>query len=541
MKTYTIKYALLLLCCSIGVNTMAAVDTLKLSLSNLYFATDYEKLQFETVDTKGVDYLQLALAIDSNTDAATREAATAKLEEVVAEIKSKMNPKKGLDKNIKVLYDAVHENLLRKYELVVPFHRIFKDGTYNCVTATILYAIVLDKLGISYTIKETPEHVFLIAAPDKERIYIESTDPTKGFYTISDEGKKAIVKLMVEGKLISKEERAAKTEQQLIDQYFNEEKDIKLQQAVALQYYNQGITHGDAQEHEKAIESFKKSHFLYPDIKTTALINSNLFSIFYDASVVDNSYAENFKLFMLLNNNKALDLKQEIFLKIATYYSEKSDDLPKLTAYLNTLLALKPDSATQNSLQQIYSATALSHHYIKKDYIGALLDLENLIKLEPKNIRYKAAVDDVIKSFTSYSGIDNFISPEMEDEDDEAKLMQYMDSISTIIERLGAYSDSPKAKALHSFIVSMKIEGAIQRDDYATVEAMVNKMEADYKANGANNKQEQYVLEGVYNDVSGAYYKRGKYKESKTWLLRGIKNLPDSESLKMKYNQIKNY
>ncbi len=84
------------------------------------------------------------------------------------------------EKKIKFIYKTTHNQYFKKYELQTGFAEIFRNGNFNCVTASALYGIILNKCNITFEVRETPVHVYLIAYPDKEKIKIESTDPAAG-------------------------------------------------------------------------------------------------------------------------------------------------------------------------------------------------------------------------------------------------------------------------------------------------------------------------------------------------------------------------
>lgn len=100
------------------------------------------------------------------------------------------------------------------------FTELNKNGNYNCVTATALYGLLLNDLGIPFSIKETPEHVYLIAYPKSDAILIESTDPLKGYRVFNDNYKALIVQNLKENKIISESEFKTGNVNNLFDKYF---------------------------------------------------------------------------------------------------------------------------------------------------------------------------------------------------------------------------------------------------------------------------------------------------------------------------------
>jgi hypothetical protein len=57
------------------------------------------------------------------------------------------------------------------------FSEIFTNGIYSCVTASTLYALIVDKLSVSYSIREVPNQVYIVAASEKSNMVFETTTP----------------------------------------------------------------------------------------------------------------------------------------------------------------------------------------------------------------------------------------------------------------------------------------------------------------------------------------------------------------------------
>ena len=58
-----------------------------------------------------------------------------------------------------------------------------KTGTYDCISGTALYALVLEGLNIPYKIWEMDYHAYLTVEVDGATIVFEATDPVHGFIT----------------------------------------------------------------------------------------------------------------------------------------------------------------------------------------------------------------------------------------------------------------------------------------------------------------------------------------------------------------------
>lgn len=84
---------------------------------------------------------------------------------------------------LKWIFKKSHHRFLRHYSQYTDFDRLFKDGSYDCLTATSLLAVALEKLQIDYSIIETNYHIFILAQTSQGEVLLESTDPFHGFVT----------------------------------------------------------------------------------------------------------------------------------------------------------------------------------------------------------------------------------------------------------------------------------------------------------------------------------------------------------------------
>ena len=124
-----------------------------------------------------VNYLQFFISSDEGITKYQYQQWQKRFDYVTNQVKLKFNPKKKPAKNIKKIYKEVHDSYCQKYTMNTDFSDLFKDGSYNCVSGTAIYALIFEELDIPYSIKEVPTHVYLVAYPETENIYVEATDP----------------------------------------------------------------------------------------------------------------------------------------------------------------------------------------------------------------------------------------------------------------------------------------------------------------------------------------------------------------------------
>jgi hypothetical protein len=172
------------------------------------------------------------------------------------------------------LFYKTHRKFLKQYRKHSALQALFKEGVYDCVSGSLLYASLLDHFDIAHTIVETDFHVFIIAySTTGEEYILEATDPLYGF--IKNEKDIAEYKLKYQPRagsfgLSSAIEIGDNT-------YFNAEENtiynqINLSQLVGLQFYNKGIEALNGKEYEEAFGMLTRAHQLYPSERITAIL-----------------------------------------------------------------------------------------------------------------------------------------------------------------------------------------------------------------------------------------------------------------------------
>jgi hypothetical protein len=90
------------------------------------------------------------------------------------------------------VFTKTHQKFLKNYREYATFTQLTSSGTYNCLTGTALYALILEQLSFKYQIIETNYHIFLLTDSQGGKILFEATDPLKGFASSQSEIEKRI-------------------------------------------------------------------------------------------------------------------------------------------------------------------------------------------------------------------------------------------------------------------------------------------------------------------------------------------------------------
>jgi len=172
-------------------------------------------------------------------------------------------PPKKRQKKIQEIFDLVHEVFFDEYIENVLFYKIFENKTYNCVTASALYAIAFEYLDIPYVIKEMPSHVYLIAYPDDNRIVLETTNSNFGFLPLNQSQMKKRKKFLQSNGFISDEAAFDMDAEKIYAEEYGKDSDISLTNLIGILYYNNSILKSDSLQFDKALIELEKGKVLY--------------------------------------------------------------------------------------------------------------------------------------------------------------------------------------------------------------------------------------------------------------------------------------
>lgn len=163
---------------------------------------------------------------------------------------------------LKHLFYYVHRKHLKRYSKDSSPDALMKSGTYDCVTGTALYALVLEELNINYEIWEMNYHVYLTLKVDDTEIVFESTNPVDGFINL---------KHRIAQHHMHYEEDAKRFHQDQKIEIPIIHRAISLRELSGLQLFNQAIQHLQQEERDKAMEYVQQALDYYPSERIVML------------------------------------------------------------------------------------------------------------------------------------------------------------------------------------------------------------------------------------------------------------------------------
>jgi hypothetical protein len=197
------------------------------------------------------------------------------LDGFISEVKSSGMMRFSEVKLMKELHKKVRERFLSNYKYVSPFHHIFESGQYNCVSATALFALVLEELNIPYAIQEQPTHVYIMAYPNTKAISVEMTASKDAYYLPSRKNVSKAINTLIDLGLTTPEKVRQQGEFTVYNAFYNTNSVVDLRQLGGIQYFNEAIVSVNENHFSKAFENICKAEQLY-NVEKTRLFKREL-------------------------------------------------------------------------------------------------------------------------------------------------------------------------------------------------------------------------------------------------------------------------
>lgn len=258
------------------INSFAQTKDSLVRFSDIKFHSEYEKEMFNQFRKNKQNGFEFFLAIDEKMTQDKAQQFIKTYTNLVDELKADKIESRKIKRKVKTTYGEVHSRFLKKYVNNESFPTIFKNGQYNCVSASMIYSIIFDELSIPYKVMASSEHVYLIANPGDKSIVIETTNPNFMKAVFNGEYKRQYVNYLRSSKLISESEYKSKSLDEIFEQHFNEVRDASFYNLPGFQYYNAAFFHLKNNDISEGLELIQKAYFFYPDPQVKMLLYNSL-------------------------------------------------------------------------------------------------------------------------------------------------------------------------------------------------------------------------------------------------------------------------
>jgi hypothetical protein len=118
--------------------------------------------------------------INSSEFQTSEKAIQAKVDFHISDLSQRKAGKSEM-KFLEQVFSQTHRKLLKSYVPYTQFNELIETGRYDCLSATALFDVILDRLGFEHKIIETNYHIFLIVETAEGQVLLETTDRFNGF------------------------------------------------------------------------------------------------------------------------------------------------------------------------------------------------------------------------------------------------------------------------------------------------------------------------------------------------------------------------
>lgn len=469
----------------------------------------------------------LLLAAEAGADPTLQEGILARIGETAEDLKARGVTEKNYAKAAKVIFRVVNERFLKQYHIDGQFADIFKDGTYNCASASALYALILETLGMPYAVVEMPQHINLLIDPGGENIAIETTDPVNGLYAVN---KKQIVQSLLNLKLIPEEVAYGKAAEQLYDEYFKEkERKIDLYQLAGDLYFNTALNFFENHRYAEACTAIDKAMFLNP---SKLREHTRMIMLVHAAGVASDEHPENFRPhFALLayapfRESFKADLKRQFYL-VANKYLIEVPDQAAYTAFYRYFL--------QQSVGEPELASELRylHHYLtarslalRFDTPAGLLHLDSAYLLKPHNLELQSFIVQVT----------------------ESALVDLLFATTAMKTAIGAYqqrfpflAQNPKIARLHCTQMALEVSRLFESNAAAEGLRAIPALEQAAAGLIELDLTVEEIIGGAFSAASACFIRQEDYAQAEDWINKGLQLAPRSTELLRKQKALAEY
>ena len=129
-----------------------------------------------TVSPEGKHLLRELLSAGDYNSETDLDRAALFIEEEMESLLGKVTKGSASPKKARRLHRLLHKKWLLNYDSEADgLEQAVREGTFNCLSGTLLYALAAHELGFDVRIVESPGHLFLELHTSRRKIFIEST------------------------------------------------------------------------------------------------------------------------------------------------------------------------------------------------------------------------------------------------------------------------------------------------------------------------------------------------------------------------------
>lgn len=435
---------------------------------------------------------------------------------------TKKNPKK-----ISFIFDEIHDQYFKLYKDNPLFSEIFTLGNFNCLTASVLYAIAFEYYDIPYEVVMHTDHVYLMAFPGESSIVVETTHPLKGterIFTLRE--KEKIVQELLEMKLVSLQEVTEKGIVKIFSEYYLSEESADLEKAIGALYRNMAVIHASEMNNKTAYECLKKSSVLYPAIVNNAMLLSvNGIIIAQQQYMEKHTYQAlaDLEKFLDTNVNEQMIISMGIDLMNLAFEENIGNLSDSIYLWMNERFT---NEHIKHEISYAYHYNSALFSYAFWGGEGAFEHLEKAYNLKPddhnaKDMLFNHIVSDLYKNSRNMNW---------------EELYREINKNSLKYE---AIMENETFQKLHQSVLLYRINAQYLEGNFEEAEKFRAEFESQYQPGTEMDFNILRLIEETYSRASLYYFRSGRKTNARKVVSSGLQYVPESYELKSKMDALR--
>jgi len=479
------------------------------------YNSDTEKTLLNSAQTPE-DFIKLSLA--SELGEAESQVIYTKFTQDIKQLNLESVAKDRSERNLKQVQQLLKDHFLKNYNPHAHFGDFIVNGDYKDISASILYAYVLETLKVPYQIIQFPAHVYVVVNPGADNIKFETVDLSKGFFGFSDQSKLNNVNALIKGGYIEQSYAIGVGVERAFDDFFYSKTDITLKEAVGVLYFDKAFEEMQSEDELKeAYSDICKSDMLFPDKKNeflkNDLITSMLNSFKYDdmedwralTHLVNNKYASD-------EVKKFLRGKFDDFMNDKLLNSGQKNKVDEVYNYLNTTVA---DTSVKKLIEEDYYFENSHYSYLTSDYAQSLYYLEKAYALNPNNPLITANfVQMILHKFSSQTATAQNLS----------LFDKYMSNYPLL-------KSNPVISSIYTYYMSCLSVMGFVTGDGATGEKYMQLLIHELDAHPGQENPNHRLIASAFAKASIYYFKKQGKQKAIAIIKEGLKYEPTDDEL----------
>jgi hypothetical protein len=183
--------------------------------------------------------------------------------QTIRQFKEEVLQKKSDIAQLELLHQLIRRKYLLEYKQCSPFAATLAEGRYDCLSGSMIYAYLLDKLGFSFSAYETNYHVYLIVHLPGTEVLIESTDSKHGLVKNQKH---------IDYRLREYEQKYVETHSEMADWQPPIHRSVSLRGLAGLQFFNRAVLEYNEKHFGEALADLQKAKLIYPCERVKGLL-----------------------------------------------------------------------------------------------------------------------------------------------------------------------------------------------------------------------------------------------------------------------------